>query len=59
MCGVCAAAVFDVSRMQTLEHLESQWLEELERYGTEECAVRMVVANKVDVVSAAAAAAAG
>ncbi|EFJ52758.1 RabC/Rab18 [Volvox carteri f. nagariensis] len=41
--------VYDVSRPDTLRHLEEQWMRELELYGTEADAVRMVVANKVDV----------
>ncbi|KXZ52310.1 RABC2 protein [Gonium pectorale] len=41
--------VYDVSRPDTLRHLEEQWMRELELYGTETDAVRMVVANKVDV----------
>ncbi|KAG2439541.1 hypothetical protein HXX76_004894 [Chlamydomonas incerta] len=41
--------VYDVSRPDTLRHLEEQWMRELEVYGTESDAVRMVVANKVDV----------
>ncbi|GFR42242.1 hypothetical protein Agub_g3136 [Astrephomene gubernaculifera] len=41
--------VYDVSRPDTLRHLEEQWLQELQLYGTEPEAVRMVVANKVDV----------
>ncbi|KAG2501881.1 hypothetical protein HYH03_000379 [Edaphochlamys debaryana] len=41
--------VYDVSRPETLRHLEEQWMRELELYGTEGDAVRMVVANKVDV----------
>ncbi|KAG2445165.1 hypothetical protein HYH02_008633 [Chlamydomonas schloesseri] len=41
--------VYDVSRPDTLRHLEEQWMRELEMYGTESDAVRMVVANKVDV----------
>lgn len=44
--------MYDVSRPDTLRHLEEQWMQELELYGTETDAVRMVVANKVDVVSA-------
>jgi Ras-related protein Rab-18 len=39
--------VYDVSRPDTLAHLEEQWMRELELYGTEMDAVRMVVANKV------------
>ncbi|GLC38103.1 GTP-binding protein yptV3 [Pleodorina starrii] len=41
--------VYDVSRPDTLLHLEEQWMRELELHGTEADAVRMVVANKVDV----------
>ncbi|PNH02815.1 GTP-binding protein yptV3 [Tetrabaena socialis] len=41
--------VYDVSKPDTLRHLEEQWMRELEVYGTEVDAVRMVVANKVDV----------
>ncbi|GIL49845.1 hypothetical protein Vafri_6157 [Volvox africanus] len=41
--------VYDVSRPDTLRHLEEQWMRELDLFGTEADAVRMVVANKVDV----------
>lgn len=44
--------VYDVTRPDTLAHLEEQWMRELELYGTELDAVRMVVANKVDMADA-------
>eukprot|EP00803_Ostreobium_quekettii_P004629 evm.model.scf_672.5 EVM.evm.TU.scf_672.5 scf_672:21350-23358(-) len=43
--------VYDVTRRETFESLASVWLSEVEMYSTIEDAVKMVVANKVDMDS--------
>jgi len=43
--------VYDVTRRETFESLANVWLNEVEMYSTIEDAVKMVVANKVDVDS--------
>ena len=44
-------AVYDVTRADTLQHLESKWLEDFKQYSSHEQAVKMVVGNKIDLVS--------
>jgi hypothetical protein len=44
------AAVYDVTRRETFEDLERIWMKEVEIYSNIEDAVKMVVANKVDLV---------
>lgn len=46
--------VYDVTRPQTLADLKKIWMEEIDMYGTEEDAVKMLIASKVDLVSGAA-----
>lgn len=41
--------VYDVSRRDTFENLEGVWMREADMYGTVEDAIKMVVANKVDL----------
>ena len=50
----CTAArpVYDVTRRETFESLGNIWFNEVEMYSTIEDAVKMVVANKVDMVRA-------
>ena len=43
-------AVYDVTRRETFSSLEEVWLQEFEIYSTVEDAIKMVVANKVDLV---------
>ncbi|CAD7701353.1 unnamed protein product [Ostreobium quekettii] len=43
--------VYDVTRRETFESLGTVWLNEVEMYSTIEDAVKMVVANKVDMES--------
>ncbi|KAK9817838.1 hypothetical protein WJX72_002917 [[Myrmecia] bisecta] len=40
---------FDVTRRETFESLEDIWMREVDMYSTIESAVKMVVANKVDM----------
>jgi GTPase involved in cell partitioning and DNA repair len=47
-----AAAVYDVTRAETFTDLESIWMKEVDIYSNVEAAVKMVVANKVDLVRA-------
>jgi GTPase SAR1 family protein len=42
--------VYDVTRRETFENLEDIWMREVDMYSTVEDAVKMVVANKVDLV---------
>lgn len=42
--------MYDVTRRETFESLEGVWMREHEMYGTVEGAIKMVVANKVDLV---------
>lgn len=41
--------VYDVTNRSTFEALREVWLQEVEKYGTKEDLVRMVVGNKVDL----------
>jgi hypothetical protein len=43
--------VYDVTRSETFESLENIWLNEWEMYSTVDSAVKMVVGNKVDLVT--------
>jgi len=45
------AAVYDVTRSESFEDLERIWMKEVDIYSNIEDAVKMVVANKVDLVS--------
>lgn len=47
--GVTCAAVYDVARRETFENLERVWMTEVELYSNIEEAVKIVVANKVDL----------
>jgi hypothetical protein len=47
---LCSAAVYDVTRRETLESLSGSWMAELESYQPHPHVARMVVANKVDAV---------
>ncbi len=42
--------VYDVSRAETFDSLADIWLREVDMYGTVEESVKMVVANKTDLV---------
>ena len=42
--------MYDVTRRETFENLEDIWMREVDMYSTVEDAVKMVVANKVDLV---------
>jgi hypothetical protein len=42
--------VYDVTRAETFTDLESIWMKEVDIYSNVEAAVKMVVANKVDLV---------
>ena len=42
--------MYDVTRRDTFEDLEQVWMKEVEMYSTVEDAIRMVVANKTDLV---------
>ncbi len=44
---------FDVTRRETYEDLERIWMKEVDIYSNVEDAVKMVVANKVDLVGPA------
>jgi hypothetical protein len=44
--------VYDVTRAETFTDLESIWMKEVDIYSNVEAAVKMVVANKVDLVRA-------
>jgi hypothetical protein len=46
-------AVYDVTRRETFEDLDSVWMREVELYSNVEGAMHMVVANKVDLVGVA------
>jgi hypothetical protein len=46
----CCCAVYDVTRRETFEDLERIWMKEVDIYSNIEDAVKMVVANKVDLV---------
>ncbi len=48
---LCLHAVYDVTRRETFESLEDIWVPEVNMYSTVEDAVKMVVANKLDLVS--------
>lgn len=48
---LCPAAVYDVTRAESFENLERIWMKEVDIYSNIEDAVKMVVANKVDLVS--------
>jgi GTPase SAR1 family protein len=50
VCAAAAAAVYDVTRAETFTNLESIWMKEVDIYSNVEAAVKMVVANKVDLV---------
>ena len=43
-------AVYDVTRRETFDDLEGVWMKEVDMYSTVEDAIKMVVANKVDMV---------
>lgn len=43
-------SVYDVTRRETFEDLERIWMKEVDIYSNIEDAVKMVVANKVDLV---------
>jgi GTPase SAR1 family protein len=43
--------VYDVTRRETFESLADIWMREVDMYSTVEDAVKMVVANKTDLVS--------
>jgi Ras-related protein Rab-18 len=43
--------VFDVTRRETLDHLESKWMVDFDQYRSFDQAVRLVVGNKIDLVS--------
>lgn len=43
--------MYDVTRRETFDDLERVWMAEVELYANIEAAVKMVVANKVDLVS--------
>lgn len=43
-------AVYDVTRAESFENLERIWMKEVDIYSNIEDAVKMVVANKVDLV---------
>lgn len=45
-----ALAVYDVTRRDTFSSLEAVWMQEFDIYSTVENAIKMVVANKVDLV---------
>jgi hypothetical protein len=45
-----ATAVYDVTRAESFENLERIWMKEVDIYSNIEDAVKMVVANKVDLV---------
>ena len=45
------AAVYDVTRRDTFDNLDRIWMKEVDIYSNIEDAVKMVVANKVDLVS--------
>lgn len=49
--AVCPCAVYDVTRADSFENLERIWMKEVDIYSNIEDAVKMVVANKVDLVS--------
>jgi hypothetical protein len=49
-CVCLHPSVYDVTRAETLQHLESKWLEDFKQYSSHEQAVRMVVGNKIDLV---------
>lgn len=51
--------VYDVTRRETFESLADIWLREVDMYSTVEEAVKMVVANKTDLVRAVHAGPAG
>lgn len=48
--GCVAAAVYDVTQPESFENLERIWMKEVDIYSNIEDAVKMVVANKVDLV---------
>lgn len=48
--AVATPAVYDVTRADTFENLENIWMKEVDIYSNIEDAVKMVVANKVDLV---------
>ncbi len=43
--------MYDVTRRETFESLADIWMREVDMYSTVEDAVKMVVANKTDLVS--------
>lgn len=43
--------MYDVTRPESFENLERIWMKEVDIYSNIEDAVKMVVANKVDLVS--------
>lgn len=45
----CPCPVYDVTKRQTFEGLKDIWMKEVEMYSTIDCAIKMVVANKVDL----------
>lgn len=44
-------AVYDVTRRETFTNLSNVWAKEVELYATNEDCVKMLVGNKVDLVS--------
>ena len=44
------AAAYDVTRPDTFSDLDDIWMRELDMYSTVEESVKMVVANKIDLV---------
>lgn len=45
-----SVSVYDVASRESFEHLD-YWLSDLDRYSTKSGCVRMLVGNKVDLVS--------
>jgi hypothetical protein len=50
-CALGFAAVFDVTRRETLDSLANKWMDDFRQYSTHPEAVQMVVGNKIDLVS--------
>lgn len=44
-------AVYDVTQRESFDALEGVWMKEFDMYSTIDDAIKMVVANKVDLVS--------
>lgn len=52
--SMCHELVFDVTRRETFQNLLEIWMKEVDTYTTIEKSVRMVIGNKIDMVSARA-----